>query len=134
MTRAEYQKYLASREWAVLKRQVRERSRGKCERCHRRPHEQTHHLTYERLGAELLEDLQGLCETCHEYVSGRRHVDPAGLPGCAACGGTDELHGWVLDRERFDLCKLCNTMIIFWVGEMIKKPTWLAAKPEGANA
>lgn len=77
MTRSERHRYYASREWALLKERVRERSGGNCERCGDRPYEQTHHLTYERLGNELLEDLQGLCAPCHEYVSGRRHDDPA---------------------------------------------------------
>lgn len=76
MNRSERHRYYASREWAILKEQVRERSGGRCERCGNRPYEQTHHLTYERLGNELLEDLQGLCAPCHEYVSGKRHEDP----------------------------------------------------------
>lgn len=73
----EYQTYLASREWALKKRAVRERSGGICERCHLAPHQQTHHLTYERIGQEELEDLQGLCNACHEFVSGKSDVDPA---------------------------------------------------------
>src|SRR2546426_1847649 len=68
--REEYQKYLASREWALLKERVRERSGGICERCKSAPHQATHHLTYERVGQELLEDLLGVCEPCHEFVSG----------------------------------------------------------------
>jgi hypothetical protein len=76
VTRSERHRYYASREWALLKERVRERSGGNCERCGDRPYEQTHHLTYERLGNELLEDLQGLCAQCHEYVSGKTSEDP----------------------------------------------------------
>ena len=65
-----YKRYLASREWAVLKRRVRERSQGWCERCRARPYQETHHLTYERIGRERLEDLQALCRPCHAYESG----------------------------------------------------------------
>jgi len=71
-----YKQYLASREWALRKRQVRERSWGRCERC-AAPQEAAHHLTYERLGNERLEDLLAVCDACHEYLSGLRPDDPA---------------------------------------------------------
>jgi hypothetical protein len=35
-----------------------------------------HHLTYERKYHERLEDLQGLCEGCHEFTHGKRNRDP----------------------------------------------------------
>ncbi len=73
----DYQTYLASREWALLKRQVKARSKGKCERCRYGDHEQTHHLTYARIGHEWLEDLQGVCRECHEFLSGVSDRDPA---------------------------------------------------------
>lgn len=76
MRRAAYQRYLASREWALLKAAVRRRSGGTCERCHAAPHDETHHLTYERIGQERLEDLLGVCEPCHEFLSGKRSEDP----------------------------------------------------------
>ncbi len=72
----DYYTYLASREWALKKEAIRERSRGICERCHQAKHEQTHHLTYERLGNERLEDLLGLCKGCHEYLSAKSANDP----------------------------------------------------------
>jgi hypothetical protein len=69
-------RYLASREWALLKRQVRERAHGICERCRRAPHQQTHHLTYARLGSETLDDLLGVCRACHEFLSAVSDHDP----------------------------------------------------------
>lgn len=106
MNRSERHRYYASREWAILKEQVRDRSGGRCERCKVADCEQTHHLTYERLGNELLEDLQGLCAPCHEYVSGRRDPDPFfdvrgvleepkifnGMLLCPSCGGPNLHH------------------------------------------
>lgn len=77
MTKEERFRYYASREWALMKEQVRERSRGLCERCYNGKHEHTHHLTYERFGNELLKDLVGVCEPCHEFLSGKRIEDPA---------------------------------------------------------
>jgi len=74
---SEYKEYLASREWAVLREKVRERSGDKCERCKTNSQEAVHHLTYARIGRELLEDLQAICTPCHEFVSGKRDTDPA---------------------------------------------------------
>lgn len=77
MEKSEYQKYLASREWALLKEAVKKRSGGLCERCKFGFYEQTHHLTYERIGNELLGDLLGICTPCHEFLSGKHSQDPA---------------------------------------------------------
>lgn len=76
MTTAEYKRYLASREWAVKREAVRERSRGWCERCGVPPLEAVHHLTYERIGREELRDLLGVCDDCHRYLSGKISFDP----------------------------------------------------------
>lgn len=75
--REKYAAYLASREWAVKKEAVRNRSNGVCERCKKNPHEQTHHLTYIRKYNEYLDDLLGLCRPCHEFLSGKSNEDPA---------------------------------------------------------
>lgn len=72
----DYQRYLASRPWALLKEQVRERSGGFCEHCHAAPHQDTHHLTYERLGNESLSDLMALCRDCHAWVSAKKDENP----------------------------------------------------------
>lgn len=77
----DYGRYLASREWALLREAVRRRSRGRCERCPHGRHDETHHLTYERIGHERLEDLLGVCRACHAFLSGKSDVDPAAAPG-----------------------------------------------------
>lgn len=68
--------YYASREWALLKQAVRSRCAGICENCVRREMYTTHHMTYERLYQEDLIDLLGVCEGCHEWLSGKRAVNP----------------------------------------------------------
>lgn len=65
-----FKRYLASREWALKKRAARSRSGGTCERCGQAPSAHVHHLTYERIGEELLEDLLDVCRGCHEWLSG----------------------------------------------------------------
>src|ERR1043166_3560518 len=77
MTKEEYQRYLASREWAEKREMIKRRSRGTCERCLRAPHQETHHLTYERLGQENEADLLGVCSPCHRYLSAMSDHDPA---------------------------------------------------------
>lgn len=79
-TKFNYQRYLASREWGLLKRQVRERSGGNCERGHLEAVAATavHHTTYERIGHEDLADLLHVCEACHEFLGGHSDRDPVG--------------------------------------------------------
>src|SRR5215831_14192625 len=83
MNREEYQTYLASREWALKREAIRERARGICERCRLNQMEAVHHLTYARIGNEPLEDLQAVCNLCHEFLSGKTSVDPVLRPGGA---------------------------------------------------
>lgn len=76
-SKEKYSRYLCSREWNVLKEQVRERSGGICERCKIHPMSATHHLTYERKYKELVEDLQAICQGCHDFTHGKSNFDPA---------------------------------------------------------
>lgn len=80
MNPSEYRRYLASREWALLKEAVRRRSDGRCERCRHGEYEETHHVTYERIGNERLEDLMAVCSLCHKFLSGKTDYDPANPP------------------------------------------------------
>jgi hypothetical protein len=68
---------LASPEWAEKRELVRDRCRGRCERCRVRRMREAHHKTYVRLGDEQLDDLQGLCRPCHRFSHGCRRRDPA---------------------------------------------------------
>jgi hypothetical protein len=71
-----YQKYLRSREWLLLKKQVHERAKEICERCMHNPVECIHHDTYARLYNERLSDLWGLCKGCHDFIEDRSEYDP----------------------------------------------------------
>jgi len=107
LDKSEYQEYLASREWAEKKEAVKKRAAYICERCGRRPIQATHHLTYERVGNEDLEDLQGVCRNCHAYLSARSDYDPAE-------GDLHALHVW------------CCRSIRDWPGSVsidLKNPT-----------
>lgn len=76
MNRKERNRYYASREWAKLREAVRTRSGNKCERCKKNKMDAVHHLTYENVGHEPLEDLQAICDPCHAFLSGKLDSDP----------------------------------------------------------
>ncbi len=93
-----YAAYLCSREWAEKREAVRERAYGKCERCFIAPMDACHHLTYERKYGELLEDLQAICNDCHEFTHGKSdedntsgarlfEIDSLGFVTCPRCDG-----------------------------------------------
>lgn len=66
-----YSEYLASPHWQALRVKMLERARYKCEACQDTDSVlHVHHLTYERLGCELEEDLIVLCEECHKVEHG----------------------------------------------------------------
>lgn len=86
MTREEYQQYLRSPQWREKRDAVLKRAGGKCEECTREykirgkwngymvwPVQEVHHLTYERVGNENLDDLIGLCKRHHHA---EHFVDP----------------------------------------------------------
>lgn len=64
--REAYQRHLESEKWKSLRRRVWDRCGGVCEGCAERTAVELHHLTYARLGHELLTDLVALCEGCHD--------------------------------------------------------------------
>ena len=86
----DYKRYLASREWATLREAVRKRAGNACERCDILPMQVVHHLTYERIGHERLEDLQAICKPCHEYESGKCPYDPIDIRDWAFNSGFDQ--------------------------------------------
>jgi len=67
-THDEYLAYLTSPEWARQRQQALARAAFTCVRCRATAGLQVHHLTYQRLGAELPDDLTVLCAACHHTV------------------------------------------------------------------
>lgn len=55
--------YYSSPFWARSRKRLR---KGACQQCSYRRKLQVHHLTYERLGVEKLEDVVTLCDRCHK--------------------------------------------------------------------
>ena len=76
MASSEWHRYMASREWMVLRRQIKERAIGVCEHCRKTKGTQAHHLTYERAYNELPEDLLWVCRPCHAWFGAETDFDP----------------------------------------------------------
>ncbi len=72
-----YRKHLRSHEWRVLKAEVMNERGRECERCGETAGLQLHHKTYERLGCELLTDVELLCIDCHELADKEREIKNA---------------------------------------------------------
>ena len=66
MTKEQYAAYLKSAKWRSLREKIFKRDKYKCTDCSGKHNLHVHHLTYERVGEELLEDLKTLCRKCHE--------------------------------------------------------------------
>lgn len=67
----EYDKYLSSEAWHDRRALVLKRAHGVCEGCGLADATQVHHLTYDRVGREMLFDLVAMCNDCHEVVHGK---------------------------------------------------------------
>jgi 5-methylcytosine-specific restriction endonuclease McrA len=65
--RVAYNQYLNSPEWAAKRTKRLAWDHYVCQGCGA-PAEQVHHLTYARLGCELLLDLVSVCRNCHEVI------------------------------------------------------------------
>jgi HNH endonuclease len=60
-----YAEYLQSSWWRARRNDALRAASYRCHRCESKRELQVHHLTYERLGAELPDDLEVLCRGCH---------------------------------------------------------------------
>lgn len=73
-----YQDYLTTPEWRAKRDAVLKRAGFVCEGCLANRATEVHHLTYVRVGHEMLFDLVAVCEDCHRQI---HHPDPDGSEG-----------------------------------------------------
>ena len=67
-----YTDYLNSEQWLQKRHAVLIRARGICQGCGMAKATQVHHLTYSRVGREMLFDLVAVCDACHETIHDKR--------------------------------------------------------------
>lgn len=65
-----YHKYLETEGWKATRLEALALADNKCAKCETALCLHVHHLTYERVGNELMTDLQVLCGTCHAREHG----------------------------------------------------------------
>ena len=63
-----YHEYMKSPEWKAKREERLKHDKYQCQLCHTAINLVVHHLTYDRLGDEDLNDLVTLCKKCHEKV------------------------------------------------------------------
>jgi hypothetical protein len=74
-----YYEYLQSDKWRAKRAKVIKRCGDVCEGCGEKPVTQVHHLTYAHAGDELLFELVGLCDDCHELSHSSTKNKPSHL-------------------------------------------------------
>jgi hypothetical protein len=66
--KAFYESYINSDAWQIVRQKVLKRANWICEGCGTAKATQVHHLTYDRLGNEMLFDLVAVCAACHREI------------------------------------------------------------------
>lgn len=71
-----YVEYMRSPDWRAKRQEVIRNAGYRCQRCgsYAQPLH-VHHLTYEFLGDEPLEDLEALCGPCHGIADAQREYE-----------------------------------------------------------
>jgi hypothetical protein len=67
---ARHEAHLRTPKWKALRLRVMARANGVCEGCGVAQATDVHHLTYARLGDEMLFDLVAVCRGCHSKIHG----------------------------------------------------------------
>ncbi len=63
-----YAAYLLTPQWRAKRAKVLERDKYVCAGCGAARAEEVHHLTYDRVGREMLFDLVAVCAACHRSI------------------------------------------------------------------
>lgn len=75
MSAEDKQQYMLSAEWYELRTLVFIRDKHTCQSCGSQTSLNCHHVTYQHLGAESLDQLTTLCTTCHTALHKRLGYD-----------------------------------------------------------
>jgi hypothetical protein len=63
-----YDEYIKSKHWRQKKEEYKKHFKYQCTMCEEKKELHLHHITYERIGNERLDDLVYLCKTCHGKI------------------------------------------------------------------
>lgn len=73
----DYNEYIQSAKWKEKRNRRVAIDRYRCQKCGSTSKLNVHHLSYEHLGDEPMEDLITLCESCHAAVHGKAPINPS---------------------------------------------------------
>lgn len=76
---ASYADYLRSPHWRRFRLEYKRVRSWRCAVCQEKDRLELHHVTYERLGNEQLDDVRPLCQACHAVVHQLEAEGRAGL-------------------------------------------------------
>lgn len=65
-----YYKYLESNEWKAIRNDRMKMDNYLCQECRNAKADEVHHITYNRIFEEILEDLISVCKPCHKKLHG----------------------------------------------------------------
>lgn len=74
-----YRYYLTTASWQRKRQAALKAAGDRCQKCGTTQRLQVHHLSYDRVGQERLDDLQVLCRGCHELTHGRLPTPTRGV-------------------------------------------------------
>lgn len=94
-----YARYIRSAEWDNKRNKRLAEDRWTCTRCPSHERLQVHHLTYDRLGHEDLDDLVTLCDACHAKEHGRDPDIPPEMPDSYYRARFHALHGVIPESD-----------------------------------
>ena len=73
--KGKYHQYLFTPEWKEKRELAFQRDNYTCQECKKHPAIHAHHLTYDRIYHEKIEDLQSVCAECHAEIHHRQLID-----------------------------------------------------------
>ncbi len=72
---AVWEAHMRSPAWQAIRIKVLRRDKYVCQGCGQTNASQVHHLTYKRLGREMMFDLVSVCEDCHAAIHASRGAE-----------------------------------------------------------
>ena len=106
-----YSRYISSQHFRELRAERLKKDDYRCHRCRSAKNLHCHHITYERIGREDIDDVVMLCGSCHSTIHGMNNkwiaVDNTYTRfKCGNCSSHSQ--------TRFDYCPHCGAYMQDW--------------------
>ena len=120
-----YSLYLRSARWKTLRFKRISESKFKCESCRSTEKLEAHHLTYDRIFREQMDDLMTLCAYCHDKAEGFVKSGLLSRSGCvhdlraktlkhlSLANRPRPMHDTIPVQRKNELCTLINKLAAY---------------------